>query len=95
MGTRSTCALGHQWETGPDQTMACPQCGAAPEPAVSSEEMQDTFRPVDDLPPLPKPVPAAAAPSWSTQMPTSIRPTMIIDTAAPLAYWVSPGAAVR
>jgi WD40 repeat protein/serine/threonine protein kinase len=81
MANRATCARGHQWDSGPDQTMVCPECGAPPTAVASSAEIAETFRPVDELPPLPKPAPGR---SWSTQMPTSIRLTTLLDTATPV-----------
>src|SRR5262245_16906604 len=55
MATLVTCPHGHQFEPPPGSVAVCPQCGTLMNAAALSDVSDETFKPLDELPPLPIP----------------------------------------
>src|SRR5689334_17063537 len=50
-----TCLHGHQFEPNLGQELICPQCGMGVDLSGDLDKNDETFKPTDELPPLPTP----------------------------------------
>src|SRR5262245_51696321 len=60
MANLVTCLQGHQFEPDFGDASICPQCGAGVDLSSYFSASDETFKPLDELPPLPTPPPDAA-----------------------------------
>src|SRR5262245_21961705 len=60
MSTLVICPHGHQFEPNFGQELICPQCGELVDLSGYLDVADETFKPLDELPPLPIPSPDAA-----------------------------------